>query len=515
MSRFLDALRRFGNAVLLRKTRSVIPSYHLSPLPAPRKPPYNYDLLYDFAENSWILQEVFNVIITEVKRPGWKIVPRFRKKCEVCGWETQRDVDECELCGGKVRPPSPAQLRIAQKLITHPNSQYSFGDLIGSIIYHDLVADDWFISIAPAVVVDEKTGEKSLIPAEIYAESSRYVRIVADEYGNLGKDEYYCPICYKPDEYYDKPGTCPKCGLPLERTAYIQVVNGEITARWSTERMVHGSTGRVAPSLFGRPKIIPLWEPLNIIKAFDEYNLDAYSEGKVAMILNFPGYSQEQVSALQHQIQQEITRLEKQDKMKGYRPKKTLRQLLLGSEKPIQAIKAMPDLSAMQSLQFYLLYIQAVCGLYGVQPVFISLRMKETGAGTIAPYIQLEINNRRIREIQRDKEEVFNEDLFPKFGITDWMFKFNPPERKDELRAAQIFDIKAGSLATLRGAGIDARLNPETGEIEILGYDLEVQSKRREGKQKQRPKISGASEGIIEGTTTERFPHGPVGRPPE
>ena len=503
-------------AIVEKSTRSVIPSYHLSPEPRLRIPKWNYQTIYNVAEESWLIQSIVRVITQEVVRPGWRREPRFKRKCTVCGAEFHETVEECPICGSETRPPSQAQARIFDRLIQHPNSDYSFGDLMRSVVYHDVIADDWYVSILPAKMKD-KDGNLVIRPAEIRVEDSRYWVPIADEYGRLGKEEYYCPLCYTPDKYYTKPGNCPECGLPLERTAYVQVVNGQITARSSENWMIHGSTGRVLPELHGRPKLIAVWDLIHTIKVMDEYNLDAYSEGKLGGILNFPGYNQDQIKALQAEIQADIKRREVQDVRGLLRTKKTIRTLMLGSEQPIQFIKAMPSLGEMQSLEFYMTYIQSICSVFGVQTVFLGLPTKATRSSSVAPYIKLEVQNRTIKEIQRDKEEMFNNFLLPRFGITDWLFKFNPIEQKDELREAQIRQIDANTLLTLRSAGFDVRFD-EYGKLVIpleptLSESELPEKKRPKGRAKQKPKVSDASERVIEGSTTERWPHGTRGEP--
>jgi len=497
-----------------KSTRSVIPSYHLSPEPQLRIPKWNYPMIYRVAEESWLIQAIVRVITQEVVRPGWRREPKFKSKCTACQAEFQESIAECPICGSKTRPPSQAQARLFDSLIQHPNSDYSFGDLLRSVIYHDVIADDWYVSILPAKMKD-KDGDLQIRPAEIRVEDSRYWVPIADEYGRLGIDEYYCPVCYTPDTYYDKPGNCPQCGLPLERTAYVQVVDGNITARSSEDWMVHGSTGRVLPELHGRPKLIAVWDLIHTVKVMDEYNLDAYSEGKLGGILNFPGYNKDQIKALQAEIQADLKRREVQDVSGVMRTKKTIRTLMLGSEQPIQFIRAMPALDEMQSLEFYMTYIQSICSVFGVQTVFLGLPTKATRSSSVAPYIKLEVQNRTIKEIQRDKEEMFNSFLLPRFGITDWLFKFNPIEAKDALREAQIRQIDANTLLTLRSAGFDVRFN-EYGKLVIpLEPTLsEVPDKKRPKRRaKQKPKVSDASEQVIAGTTVERWPHGTRGEP--
>jgi len=502
------------SAVIEKATRSVIPSYHLSPEPQLRIPKWNYSEIYRKAEESWLVQAIVRVITQEVVRPGWKVVPKFKVKCTACDTEFQEAYEKCPLCDSETRKPSLAQAKLLYKLLSRPNPDYSFGDLLRSLVYHDVIADDWYLAILP--VLEEERKQKILKPAEIRVEDPRFWAPIADEYGRLGIDEYYCPVCYKPDEYYGKgQQTCPKCGLPLVRTAYVQVINGQITARSGQEWMVHGSTGRVLPELHGRPKLVSVWDLIHTLKAMDEYNFDVYSEGKLGGVLNFPGYSQEQIKALQAEIQADLRRQEVETVGGFYRTKKSIRTLMIGSEQPIEFIKAMPSLSEMQSLEFYMTIIQAVCSVFGVQPISLAFAAKTRG-GSVAPYIRLEVQNRTIKEIQRDKEEMFNNELLPKFGITDWCFKFNPLEQKDELREAQIREIDSHTLLNLRAAGFDVTFD-EHGKLVIpLKPSAEVEPPERRkpaGKAKRKPKVSQATERVIEGTTVERWPHGTRGEP--
>jgi len=499
---------------LIRKS-SVIPEFHAQGEPQKRVPKWSLKKLYQVVENSWVLQEIFRAIIQEVKRPGWRIEPRFAVKCGVCGYESPVPIEECPICGAKkkLNKPDPRQYQRAVELLRHPNgNRESFGDILGSITYHDLVADDWFISIGYGPRNDREPGQ--LIPKEIKVEHPAYIKPIIDEFGNLGIDEYFCPVCfnYKHNpQIFPKPGYCPKCGTELQRTAYIQEIDGEITARFSVNQIVHGSTHRVLPSYFGTPRAKSLWYIIHILQAMDEWFFDMFTEGRLHKIINFPGFKQHQITELMRRIEAERRRLTQVDPRTGLaRAKKNLALLLLASQEPISVHDVSISPQDISALDYYRLCIQACAGVYGVQAIFISF--VEKGKAGTTPAMQIEVQNRTIEEIQRDKEEIFNEQLFPIFGITDWVFKFNPLEKKDRLREAEIEQRLASAIATYRAAGFEVWFD-DFGNLKKSQKPVSEPTRVRPiGSAGPKRKISGASGMEILGTTTEREPHGP--RPP-
>ena len=68
----------------IAKSPSVIYEFHGQPEAKERKSKWDLIKLYDKAEGSWILQEIYRTIIQEVKRPGWDVEFKFKKKCKTC-----------------------------------------------------------------------------------------------------------------------------------------------------------------------------------------------------------------------------------------------------------------------------------------------------------------------------------------------------------------------------------------------------------------------------------------------
>jgi len=460
-----------GNT-LIEKTTPVKPRYIFQTGPQIRKPQYDYVSLFELSRTSWVLRQIFRAIIGEVINPRWTIKPRFYKKCKVCGREYQEpDREVCE-CGSKelVPPDHEQYLRFVQ-LLKKPNRDYNMDDFIRSTLWYDLALDDFYWGIVYSYI-PQPDGTYKKIPREVYVEDARFIYPVADEYGHLGSYEYFCPICYeleKGDNYVDirtlppeerlNP-KCPKCGYPLIQTCYVQVINGVITARFGRDEILHGSSSRVLPEFYGNSKLIAVWKLVKTLEAMVEYNWQVYSEGKAGSFIVFPGHEQEELDEMRRAMQNEILSMDRRDIQTG-EPTRRLKihTFFIGAKEPPVRIPIMEDFQKMQSIDFFKLYTEKICAVYGVTPVFVSV-VEATRAG-VNPRMQIDVQNRTTRRYQADIEDLFNDELLPIFGITDWIFKFGKVESRDVLREAQIEHEKATTVMTLRRAGYDVEIGDD------------------------------------------------------
>ena len=500
--KFLNSL-----ASLLRvsKTEPKIPSYVFETEPIIRRPLFDRINLFDIASLSWPLRRAFRAIIQECTRKRWSIQARFELVCTKCGKEYQYKPPmqggnyTCLAggCGGELKPPSLDQFKIVDALIKKPNRDYNFDDLVRSTIWYDLSLDDFYWGIAfqrrPKEVKDEQTGQMRIVleegkvalekmPKEVYVEDSRFIFPVADQFGHLGGYEWFCPECYgkvegdqpvvsiMPDTplmQQEQLKRCPRCKGLMEQTAYVQEINGVVTARFTKEEIVHGSSSRVLPSLFGNPKIITIWKIMQTILSMDDYNFEVYSEGKVGAMIGLPGYDQEEVDEINTNIEAEIKKLDKKDISTGrYERSKKIRTLMLGlkeNQAPIR-LQIMEDLKNMQSAEFYKMYLDGIAGVYGVTPEFVST--SEGGAGQMK--LKIDVQNRTTTEQQQNIADLWNEEILPKFGVTDWILAFNPIEDRDELRAEQVVHTRAAAAFTFLQAGFQVNIGPD-GKLVVTG----------------------------------------------
>lgn len=500
---------------LFRKAPSVVAQFVDHTEPRPRSPDWSPQLIYQMFDSSWILQTIARVKIHEMKRPGWQIYPRFRTKCESCLSEFQTDVTECPRCKSLTRTPDWNQLAVANMILKTPNSsRQSFGDILGSITYHDIVMDMWYISAAYApVYIKDQATEKFVktddyIPKEIYVEDSKFIQVMADDRGRIRSNEWFCPICFPesdPEGAYPKPGACKMCGRPLVMTAYVQKIGNEVKNRFGLDQMAHGSTFKVLPNYFGAPRAISVWDILKTLKAMDEWFFDTYRSGKLGKIINFPQYDPDQVKAMAIKLRETEAAMDEIDNITGEaRTRKGARNLMIGSAEPIGVHDVINSPKDMMMLEYYLLGIRAVCGVFGVQPIMISLQEEKGGQ---MPYLKIEVNNRDIEELQRDKEESINEQLFPIFSVIDFVIKFGDLEKKDELRDAQIAKLRAETVKLYVDSGFKVFVDKE-GRVR-LGEGAATPEEGGGNERIPGPSVRGEQESeasgrLINETTVER-----------
>jgi len=471
--RFLLSLaKRLGKSKMIKKTRTVNPKYIYQSGAKVRHPEYDYSTFITTAKNSWILRKVFETIIRTATRNWGEIAPRFKVKCKGCGWEFNEETEKCPYCGGtEFSTPDPKQLLKFKKILKEPSPGRSFYEFVRSTLFYELAVDDFYWSL---------TFNSDGTAKEIFVENPAFIFPVGDEYGIPGGDEYFCPVCYnkpenkgkdlvwKRDELTPKKitignktkeiYTCPECGEILVQTYYVQEVSGKVKARFGKNEILHGSASRLPPELFGNSKIQTVLKAVNIANAIDDYNLESRMEGKVGGLLCFPKLDQNRVGSILTAVQTERNKLSQPDLQTGeLGPQKKTALIFIGlGEETDTAPVFIPFIDpkeAERTIELYRIYMAAIDDVYGT---ITSLHIQQVRGGQIVR-LSTEVRLETALEHQRLFSEVFNEKALPLFGITDWIWKFNPLEAKDKLRAAEIKHQNAAAALTAVQAGFDVK----------------------------------------------------------
>jgi len=491
---------------------SVWPAYGADPEPKARIPKWNLVEMYDVVERSWVFQAAAQLYISEILRPGWVFTFRFKKKCNKCGAEFLKDVDKCEFCDStSLRKPTATEMSRVMKLFNKPNSsRYTWRKILRSILYHNIVADRWYLSIGYAPQLNNEDEEINYIPVEIFVEDSRWIQPVYDERLRLGDAPYICKQHYPEveDAKSDDPAPCPVCGLPMEKTAYIQVSGDEQEPknRFTVDEIVEGSTYQVLPDPDSLPRLAGAWQSLQTIKAMDEHFYDAYVTGQLRFMVVFPDTKQNDINEYSIGVKIAQRKQEMVDAVTGEaRPSKTGKHLWISSKEPVQKLDFMNDSVSMQALEHYLTHVSAVLAVIGIQAIYVNAEMAGKTGG--APAVKMEIQNHRIEEEQNNIIDAINTQLLPIFGINDVIMKFNPLVKKDEVNETKVLLQRAQAIATLSNVpGLTINVD-ETGEVIFSGTVIgERVQQRPTGTTDQGVKESEASTALINETTVERDP---------
>ena len=430
--------------------------------------PYNYSLLIYYSWTNEVLRQVHDAIIREVTRNGWTVTPKWACKCTLCGAEYQNHRDKCPECKGATRKPDPEQKEILKAFIEDPNPDNELTDIVKSSIRYMLSVDDWWLSIQYANLQADN-------PLTIYVEDSRNMRVVSDDKGRLGNGEYFCPTCTgeHPEKTYQKGQKCKKHPeTELKETAYVYLSGQDVKARFAKDEILHSIQDPLLPSLYGNSKTISCLKIILSIFAMDQFNLTTYSQGKLAQILCFEGMTPEQATELAKETQKQKD-IAEYDARTGEKVASLL-TLFLGAPGPVTKVNAMPPSDQMQNIEWWKLWREIVCSIYGVTPVFSGV--VEAGKSGNNPRMQIDVQNNTTEMVQKSFQDPFNTIIVPKLGVTDWKFTFNPVEEKDEMQDITILNSKLDALQKAVNLGLTAELTDE-GEVKVSGKPLTLEEK--------------------------------------
>jgi hypothetical protein len=303
------------------------------------------------------------------------------------------------------------------------------------------------IDLGPYGVAEKLEG----LPLQVYVEDSRYLHICEDKYGRIGKEEFFCPECYDPenDEFFDENyyrkhnGKCFQaqgkkgCGGDLYETAYVWKDNSHIKGRFHKEEIIHGRIDPQLPHTHGIPKTVAALRPARILMHIDRMMLENAATGKVKKLVVFKGMQQNRVNQLHKDIQYQTEEHAKKSLVTGQRAPPVNQMPFIGLDDPnagVETVEGMPDSESMQLLEWYKIYVERVCGIFGVSPKFEGI----AEAGKPGLRMKIDVDNDTARMYQRNLEEKFEQELWPKLGVTEWAWLFDPIEPRDELLDARI-----------------------------------------------------------------------------
>jgi len=344
----------------------------------------------------------------------------------------------------------------------------TFKEFLHSTLWYLLALDDFYWELGHITTLNIETKKPERVPRTARVLDGSITFPVMDEYGNFTSTEYFCPVCYKEtrretkhDEKVDIRDlkgipSCKKCGGNLIQTAYVQKISGKIVARFGKDEVIHASSSRVDPEVFGMSKVIAAVKLLYIIDYIDEFNLQMMSHGHVSQILGIEGADKAKAEEIKTEISNQLRSKIRRDARTG-ETEFSLEPIIviLGLEegRSILPVDISPKMSDMQSVEFYKLYVEKICGLFGVMSVFVNIPTGG-GRGQIARP-SIDVQNRVTRQHMTDVEGPFNDFLLPKLGITDWVLKFGKIESRDELRDKQIIQANVQAASLLLDAGFD------------------------------------------------------------
>lgn len=415
--------------------------------------------LTDLAENVWILGTAIDKIVMESTREGGGFEPNFAAKCRSCGAEYDSIPDVCERPGcesNDFAEPDPAQLVRPEEFLENVNPEKTWKDLVKSGIEYNIEIDDVYFELILTL-----HGR----PAQLWALPSERMRPAVEKRtrSRLGNDEWFCTRCYdgeRDNHFAGDERVCPDCSRPLVETAYVEIGETEdkIVGRWARDEVLHYNSRARGLSLFGRSKLVRLWTICQILRWQEVYQWQEYSLQRAPdSITAFPDMSQDAVNEMLKKV------LEFKRKNPAVR-----KHLFLGSKDAPTNLKLMDSLADLQAVQMSEILREAIAISLGVS--LQSLGVQTPGKlGRETEVVEVSFDT--IEEVQAQFEEFVNGKILPLFtdpAITDWHYELHSPKKDDLLRKAQIKQLNASTIVSLRTTGAEVEVeDDETLDFKI------------------------------------------------
>lgn len=419
-----------------------------------RRMPQHYagKYLFQTAENSTVMRTVLVQLKTEIFRRGYEWIKAFDKKCNSCGHEHHRDVDECNNCGGTdLKRPE-----LAQKLYAHDffegyinSSHQLFIDVLKEVEMDLNIVDDAYLILVKDYYLDKK-GEIIMSKInEIYRGDPTIMHIEVDDEGDRGYSRFTCITHrdYISEDKYDKCGICG-CSLhPIEFTNK----SGKDEQNYIMGEVVHFS--KYSPSrLYGHPPVLTLFNHVFTLSAMENYISTLYTKARTPR-----GILAVQTNNMESLVKYWKGVKEKLERDPHYVP-------IMGIEsdsggKTVEWVSFTNTIKEMDYINVKDDLRTRISSFYGVSNVFTG--DTTTGGGLNNEGMQILVTNRAVEHAQN----VYNKYLFPflmkQFGITDWKVQLLRSEEEDEMADMRRREMEINLAVQMKNLGFEVDMNED------------------------------------------------------
>jgi len=285
---------------------------------------------------------------------------------------------------------------------------------------------------------------------EFWVEDAKFMRFNTDRFGRFQEIDKFCP---SQDCRVPRSGTaCSECGASLESVAYtFEDAEGDIP--FARDEIIHFNKYSSQARLYGQSPILGLQRKIESGLAIESYMNKLYRlERPPKGFLDIPGHTEEALNRLGEYIAEESRR------NPNFVP------IISSGEGQTGAkfVPVMPDVNDTGTFPFIERVNQDINAAYGIMPLAVG---DTTGVGGLnAEGEQLSMMDRTIIETQQIIEEGLFRPLFEQLKITDWEYKFNDiDERNEQIYLANLRQ-KADIIAAFQSVGITLDLDEE-GQI--------------------------------------------------
>ncbi len=409
-------------------------------------------LLYNVMNQSVIGRTCVTQLKQEVFRRGYVWEKAYEARCNACGKEHKRPVQECSRCKSiNLKVPDVKQLEYAEKFIEGyvNKSEQLFIDVLQELEDDLNIMDDAYIVLVKEYFIDGNQKIRMHRIKELYRGDPVTMFIYTDELGQRGTKGFTC-VNHRNSISTEAHETCSICNSKLYPVHYVNRANGEDQYFLEGE-VLHFS--KYSPSrLYGQSPVITLFNSIMTLIAMENYVNSAYTKSRMPRgLLAVQTRNMDSMRSFWRGVK------EKMEADPHFIPVMGIEAE--GGKGGVEWIKFMDSLKEMDYISVKDDLRDRVSAFYGVSKVFMA--DNTTSGGLNNEGMQILVTNRAVQKAQN----VYNSYVFPflikQFGITDWDLKLPPSEEEDEIAVLRKREIEVNIAASVKNLGFEVDMDED------------------------------------------------------
>jgi len=409
-------------------------------------------IIYNIVNQSVIARTCITQLKQEVFRRGYIWEKAYEARCNNCGKEHKRPVQECSRCkSADLKIPDVKQLEYAEKFIEGyvNKSEQLFIDVLQELEDDLNIMDDAYIVLVKEYFIDGNGKIRMHRIKEVYRGDPVTMFIYSDENGQRGTKGFTC-VNHRGVIHKDPHEKCEVCGSSLFPVHYVNRVKGE-DQHFLKGEVLHFS--KYSPSrLYGMSPVITLFNNIMTLIAMENYVNQSYTKSRMPRgLLAVQTRNMDSMRSFWRSVK------EKMEADPHFIP-------VMGIEAEsgkgaVEWIKFMDSLKEMDYVSVKDDLRDRISAFYGVSKVFMA--DNTTSGGLNNEGMQILVTNRAVQKAQT----VYNNYVFPflvkQFGITDWNLKLPPSEEEDEIAVLRKREIEVNIAASTKNLGFEVDMDED------------------------------------------------------
>ena len=409
-------------------------------------------IIYNIVNQSVIARTCITQLKQEVFRRGYVWEKAYEARCNNCGKEHKRPVQECSRCeSSDLKIPDVKQLEYAEKFIEGyvNKSEQLFIDVLQELEDDLNIMDDAYIVLVKEYFIDGNGKIRMHRIKEVYRGDPVTMFIYSDENGQRGTKGFTC-VNHRGVIHKDPHEKCEVCGSSLFPVHYVNRVKGE-DQHFLKGEVLHFS--KYSPSrLYGMSPVITLFNNIMTLIAMENYVNQSYTKSRMPRgLLAVQTRNMDSMRSFWRSVK------EKMEADPHFIPVMGIEAE--GGKGAVEWIKFMDSLKEMDYVSVKDDLRDRISAFYGVSKVFMA--DNTTSGGLNNEGMQILVTNRAVQKAQT----VYNNYVFPflvkQFGITDWNLKLPPSEEEDEIAVLRKREIEVNIAASTKNLGFEVDMDED------------------------------------------------------